>query len=226
MPTGAPKTISGRRFCRAAIARARAITATRRALRQSQLGFDRGKACLQFNVLGFELCIQALDRGKRNAVGIHGGDVLLVLASTESGMEILGHRADVLAFGGIAVGPARDRERDHLAQHFARIDGRKAFLEQARGTIGPASASSKFGAVGCGFQEVRAGGLDGQGESIVAVLDVEAANLAAACAQNEVHIRIAAARARRNHQVVVGRKSAGIEHDATIGTYHELVRRR
>ena len=83
-----------------------------------------------FQFLG-QLLIQPLNRRQRHAVGVHGRDVFVVGAETESRVEILRYGTDVV-FGrtGFVI-PSRDGQGHDLLENFTRLDAGEIFLRVA-----------------------------------------------------------------------------------------------
>ncbi len=83
-----------------------------------------------------ELLIQALDGRQGYATLVHDGNVFVITSiQAERRVEILRHGPDMFYIIGIYfVPPFSERHRRYFTEHFARIDGRKIFLQVAVAT--------------------------------------------------------------------------------------------
>ena len=72
-----------------------------------------------------QLLVQPLDGRQRHAVGIHGGDVFVILAQVEGGGEILGHEAEGPRSDVGLVVPLVQRPGCHFVQDLPRSKSRK-----------------------------------------------------------------------------------------------------
>ena len=77
------------------------------------------------------LTIQTLNGGQCHTVRIDGGNELLVRTQTESGMEVLGHRTDMIGVRVGSIVPPGDGEFCHASQNVGGVHGLEVLLQVA-----------------------------------------------------------------------------------------------